>query len=191
MRHSWWSTPTLSRNPFSPIPIPMDGTITIQSCSQQGHAPQGICGGCPAASMNRIRAIQRTVGGSFGGKFEVVGLMSARAAMVTWRTGRPCKLTLTREQSIAESMKRHPFRSTIRIGATKDGRITAYEAAQVENCGAYNSQAPWMNIRPWCIPQAPMRFPTSAQTPTESLPTICTRVHSGATAPLRSFSPMR
>lgn len=56
-------------------------------------------------------------------------------------------------------MKRHPFRSTIRIGATKDGRITAYEAAQVENCGAYNSQAPWMNIRAMVHSAGPYEIP--------------------------------
>ena len=156
---------------------PNDGTITIQSCSQQGHAPREFVADALQLPMNRIRAIQRTVGGSFGGKFEVVGLMSARAAMVTWRTGRPCKLTLTREQSIAESMKRHPFRSTIRIGATKDGRITAYEAAQVENCGAYNSQAPWMNIRAMVHSAGPYEIPNIR---TDTYGVFTNNMHPGA-----------
>lgn len=137
----------------------VNGSITIRSCSQQGHMPAEFVADALGIPMNRVRAIQCTVGGSFGGKFEMVGLMSARAAMVLKKTGRPCKMTYSREDSIIESAKRHPFRTTIRIGADKKGKILAYHAVQMENCGAYNNQAPWMNIRamvhsagPYCIP---------------------------------------
>lgn len=121
--------------------------ITIRSCSQQGHMPREFVADALQLPMNRVRAVQCTVGGSFGGKFELVGLMSARAAMVLKKTGRPCRLTYTREDSILESAKRHPFLTTIRVGASRDGRLLAYQSRQLENCGAYNNQAPWMNIR--------------------------------------------
>jgi len=127
--------------------------------------------------MNRIRAVQRTVGGSFGGKFEVVGLMSARAALVTLKTGRPCKMTLTREQSIMESMKRHPFLSSIRIGALRDGTILAYQATQIENCGAYNSQAPWMNIRAMAHSAGPYKIPNIR---TDTYGVFTNNMHPGA-----------
>ena len=123
------------------------GTVVVRSCSQQGHAPREFVADALGLPMNRVRAVQCAVGGSFGGKFELVGILSGRAAVVSRKTGRPCKMTLSREDSILESAKRHPFRTTIRVGAKRDGTITAYQARQVENCGAYNSQAPWMNIR--------------------------------------------
>lgn len=122
-------------------------TLMIRSCSQQGHMPRDFVADALRLPMNRVRAVQCTVGGSFGGKFEMTGLMCARAALVTQRTGRPCKITYTREDSIIESAKRHPFITTIRIGADRNGKILAYQARQLENCGAYNNQAPWMNIR--------------------------------------------
>lgn len=125
----------------------VDGCLVIRSCSQQGHMPRAFVADALGMKMNRIRALQCTVGGSFGGKFEMVGLMCARAAMIVKKTGRPCKLTYTREESILESAKRHPFHTTIRVGASRDGKLLAYQAKQVENCGAYNNQAPWMNIR--------------------------------------------
>jgi len=135
------------------------GTVVVRSCSQQGHAPREFVADALRIPMNRVRAVQCTVGGSFGGKFELVGVLSGRAAVVSRRTGRPCKMTLTREDSILESAKRHPFRTTIRVGAKKDGTLTAYQARQVENCGAYNSQAPWMNIRAMVHSAGPYRIP--------------------------------
>lgn len=135
------------------------GTVVVRSCSQQGHAPREFVADALKIPMNRVRAVQCTVGGSFGGKFELVGVLSGRAAVVSRRTGRPCKITLSREDSILESAKRHPFRTTIRVGAKRDGTLVAYQAAQVENCGAYNSQAPWMNIRAMVHSAGPYRIP--------------------------------
>ena len=38
-------------------------------------------------------------------------------------TGRPVKMTYTREDSLLESTKRHPFTTTIRVGAKADGTL--------------------------------------------------------------------
>lgn len=137
----------------------MEGGVLVRSCSQQGHEPRGFVAHALGLPQARVRAVQCAVGGSFGGKFELVGLMCARAAMVWAATGHPCKLTYAREDSLVESPKRHPFRTTVRIGATREGKILAYEASQIENAGAYNNQSPWMNIRarvhsagPYAIP---------------------------------------
>lgn len=146
--------------PESVLALP-DGPegVLIRSCSQQGHMPQEFVADCLQVPMNRVRAVQCAVGGSFGGKFETVGLMCGRAALVLRRTGRPCKMTFSREDSILESPKRHPFVTTVKVGATADGRITAYQSAQVENAGAYNNQAPWMNIRARAHSAGPYRIP--------------------------------
>lgn len=123
-----------------------DGVL-IRASSQQGHTPQEFVADALQIPMSRVRAVSTTVGGSFGSKLELVGLMCGRAAVAMSATGRPVKMTYAREDSILESTKRHPFTTTVRIGATADGKICAYQASQVENAGAYNNQAPWMNIR--------------------------------------------
>lgn len=123
------------------------GCMTVRSCSQQGHTPRDFVADALQIPLNKVRAVQCTVGGSFGGKFEMTGLMCARAAMLAKKTGRPCRITYSREDSILESAKRHPFRTTVKVGASIDGKILAYKALQQETCGAYNNQAPWMNIR--------------------------------------------
>lgn len=123
------------------------GIMMIRSCSQQGHSPRDFAADALQIPLNKVRAAQCTIGGSFGGKFEIVGILCGRAAVVAKKTGRPCKMTLSREDSILESAKRHPFTTTIKIGADREGNIQAYQSTQIENCGAYNNQAPWMNIR--------------------------------------------
>lgn len=80
-------------------------------------------------------------------RFQTIGKSQIRVDAFDKVTGRPCKITYSREDSILESAKRHPFHTTIKIGADKSGKILAYQSSQVENCGAYNNQAPWMNIR--------------------------------------------
>lgn len=133
--------------PESVTAIPSGDMMVIRSCSQQGHMPQRFVADCLQIPMARVRAEQCVVGGSFGGKFETVGLMCGRAALVARTLGAPCRLTYSREDSLLESPKRHPFTTHVRIGASEDGHFLAYEALQIENAGAYNNQAPWMNIR--------------------------------------------
>lgn len=121
--------------------------VLVRASSQQGHGPQEFIADALQIPMSRVRAVSTVVGGSFGSKFELVGLMCGRAAVAMAATGRPVKMTYTREDSLLESTKRHPFTTTIRVGAKADGTLTAYRSSQVENAGAYNNQAPWMNIR--------------------------------------------
>lgn len=128
------------------MPEGVDGVL-VRASTQQGHGPQEFVADALQIPMSRVRAVSTAVGGSFGSKFELVGLMCGRAAVAMQATGRPVKMTYSREDSILESTKRHPFTVSVRVGATADGILTAYESAQVENAGAYNNQAPWMNIR--------------------------------------------
>jgi CO/xanthine dehydrogenase Mo-binding subunit len=59
--------------------------------------------------LNRVQLIQATLGGSFGGKDEVMTSMCCRAALLALATGRPVKMVNSREESMLESYKRHPY----------------------------------------------------------------------------------
>lgn len=145
--------------PESVLAIPSGRTMVIRSCSQQGHMPQEFVADCLQVPMARVRAEQCVVGGSFGGKFEMAGLMCGRAALAARVVGAPVKMTYPREDSMVESPKRHPFETHVRVGATADGRLLAYESTQAENAGAYNNQAPWMNIRARVHSAGPYHIP--------------------------------
>ena len=97
--------------------------------------------------LNRVQIVQSTLGGSFGGKDEVMTSMCCRAALLALRTGRPVKMVNTREESMLESYKRHPYNLHYKWGARKDGTITAMEADCVADGGAYASTSKFVTWR--------------------------------------------
>ncbi|MEW6623347.1 MAG: xanthine dehydrogenase family protein molybdopterin-binding subunit [Bacillota bacterium] len=129
------------------VPDPIDGTMTVFSSSQNPYFTRRYVADILQCGMHKVRIVQQTLGGSFGGKEEGVGLIAGRAAILAQKTGRPVKIALTREESILESSKRHPFRLKYKIGATREGKIMALEAELVDNSGAYNNQTQFMNFR--------------------------------------------
>ncbi len=129
------------------VPNPLDSTMTVYSSSQNPYFTRRYIADILQCGVHKVRIIQQTLGGTFGGKEEGVGLISARASFLAKKTGRPVKIVLTREESILESSKRHPFRFRYKVGATQDGKIKALEAELVDNIGAYTNQTQYMNFR--------------------------------------------
>lgn len=84
-----------------------------------------------------IQVISHPTGGAFGGKTDIS--IQALLALAAFVTKRRVKITLTREESLKASVKRHPMRLYYRIGFGKDGRIKAIESDILADCGAYES----------------------------------------------------
>ena len=97
--------------------------------------------------LNMVQLVQATLGGSFGGKDEVMTSMCCRAALLARATGRPVKMVNSREESMLESYKRHPYVMNYRWGAKKNGTITAMEIRCVADGGAYASMSPFVTWR--------------------------------------------
>lgn len=97
--------------------------------------------------LNKVQIIQATLGGSFGGKDEVMTSMCCRAALLCLKTGKPVKMVNTREESMLESYKRHPYILYYRWGAKKNGSITAMEIRVIADGGAYASMSPFVTWR--------------------------------------------
>jgi len=97
--------------------------------------------------LNQVQLIQATLGGSFGGKDEVMTAMCCRAALLALRTGKPVKMVNTRGESMLESYKRHPYIMDYRWGAKKDGTITAMTIRCIADGGAYSSMSPFVTWR--------------------------------------------
>lgn len=126
---------------------PKDGTITCEASAQNPFFSRRYLADASGNTMSESRLIQRTLGGSFGGKEEGVGVLIGRTAMLHQATKRPVKMVNTREESILDSAKRHPFNFSYKIGAKKNGEIMAIEGTLVDNSGAYNNQSQFMNWR--------------------------------------------
>ncbi len=113
-----------------------DGRLTLWSSTQIPHYLHRTLAHVLGLPADRIRVIASPVGGGFGGKSDIFPheLVAAKLSMVT---GRPVKAALTREESFYCHRGRHPALMRFRLGATRDGRITALESTTYLDGGAY------------------------------------------------------
>jgi CO/xanthine dehydrogenase Mo-binding subunit len=82
-----------------------------------------------------VRFIMSPVGGGFGGKEDMI--FQGMLALMAMKTRRPVRYVFTREESIIATAKRHPSRTTLKMGLTRDGRIRAVEFKMICDGGAY------------------------------------------------------
>jgi CO/xanthine dehydrogenase Mo-binding subunit len=102
---------------------------------------------CLGIPYSMVKVFQVAMGGGFGGKEDIPSEICARAALMAAATGRPVKFVLSREEDLLTTSKRHPMIMDYRIGARKDGRLTALEAVIYADCGAYDSLSPVVLFR--------------------------------------------
>ena len=88
----------------------------------------------------KVRVFCERVGGGFGAKQEM--LVEDIVALAVLRTGRPVKLEFTREEQFIATTTRHPMRVRIKMGARRDGLLTAMEMHVISNTGAYGNHGP-------------------------------------------------
>jgi len=114
------------------------GLLTVWSTTQVPHYLHRELSRVLGVSPARIRVVQPPLGGAFGGKSEPFGheICAAKLAFVT---GRPVRILLTREEEFYVHRGRHPMRMRFRVGATKDGALTAVDAETAIDGGAYSS----------------------------------------------------
>ena len=129
------------------VPGPTDGTVTVYGSIQNPFTARRHVAQVLGVSLNRVRVIRCAMGGSFGGKDDVMSAMCARAALAALKTGRPVKIVNTREESIIESYKRHPYIMKYKVGATGDGKLQAMEIYILADAGPYSSMTPFVTWR--------------------------------------------
>ncbi len=88
--------------------------------------------------LNNVRAICKYFGGGFGSKLEL-GKYAVIAALLSRKTGRPVKITLTREETLLCVGNRPEARTTLKAGVKKDGTLTALQLTNIATPGAYAS----------------------------------------------------
>lgn len=91
---------------------------------------------------DKIRVIQAETGGGFGGKEEYPSMIAAHAALLAWKARRPAKIIYDRLEDMVATTKRHPSRTRIRSGFTRDGRLVALDVDFRIDGGAYMTLSP-------------------------------------------------
>jgi CO/xanthine dehydrogenase Mo-binding subunit/aerobic-type carbon monoxide dehydrogenase small subunit (CoxS/CutS family) len=135
-----------------------DGVVTVISPSQNITHHRHALARILAFPINKVRFIMSPVGGGFGGKEDMI--YQGMLALMAMKTRRPVRLVFTREESIASTAKRHPSRSTLRMGLTHDGRIQAYSLQMICDGGAYGLSTEGVMRKAAILAAGPYNLPT-------------------------------
>uniref|UniRef100_A0A8C6HTF2 Xanthine dehydrogenase n=1 Tax=Mus spicilegus TaxID=10103 RepID=A0A8C6HTF2_MUSSI len=84
---------------------------------------------------NRIVVRVKRMGGGFGGKETRSTLISTAVALAAYKTGRPVRCMLDRDEDMLITGGRHPFLAKYKVGFMKTGTIVALEVAHFSNGG--------------------------------------------------------
>ncbi len=99
----------------------------------------GVRQGLAAAlglSLNKVRVIKKYMGGGFGSKNRL-GKYTVLAALAARRLGRPVQLMLSRKEENLAAGNRHATVQRLKLGAKRDGSLTAISLKAWAAVGAY------------------------------------------------------
>ncbi|GAA4970835.1 CO/xanthine dehydrogenase Mo-binding subunit [Nonomuraea thailandensis] len=117
-----------------------DGVLTIVAGGQNPFHDRRQLAAILGVPESRLRVLHPMMGGAFGGKEDLN--VQPLLALVTWHTGRPCRMMYDRQESIAAGVKRHSFQVRYRIAATSAGDLVAADVDFVAEAGAYTTLSP-------------------------------------------------
>ncbi len=104
----------------------VNGKITLWSSSQSPFAQRNLIAKALHINHSRLRVITPHVGGGFGSKAGV-SMEGAAVALAMHAKGRPVKLRMSREEEFFTTFVRQGLIARIKMGMTRDGRITAMQ----------------------------------------------------------------
>jgi xanthine dehydrogenase YagR molybdenum-binding subunit len=122
-----------------------DGKLLVRTSNQVIGAARRTIAKALALAPEDVRVLAPFVGGGFGGKTGV-GPEVILAAIAAEKVGRPVKIALPRAQTAYLVHHRSATTQRVRIGATEDGRITAFAH---EGVAAQNDDASFLEPIPF------------------------------------------
>ena len=119
--------------------LDIHGRLNIYTSTQNPFHTRRILGHALDLPLKGIRVVKPRVGGAFGGKQHIH--VEPFVALVTLKTGRPARITLTRREVFEATFCRHQTRINMRIGASRDGSLNVIDMNVLSNTGAYGEHA--------------------------------------------------
>ena len=112
------------------------GRLTVWSASQSPYTQRNLFAEALGIPHQNVRVITPYVGGGFGGKagvtMEIMG-----AALATMVKGHPVKVRWSREQEFTNTYQRQGLVAHLKVGARRDGTLTALAHTMHWDAGAY------------------------------------------------------
>lgn len=133
--------------------------ITIYGSVQNAHRVRAMVAKYLALPQAKVNVKRSVLGGSFGGKDDIIDHLACRAALLAQLTERPVKMTYNREQSMRESYKRHPYLMHYKIGLDDEARIKAIKIDILADGGSYAGQTVFVTWRSSVQAAGPYNIP--------------------------------
>jgi carbon-monoxide dehydrogenase large subunit len=118
-----------------------DGKLTFWVSTQNVHWSRDAVVGAMGLDADNVRVIAPDVGGGFGAKIGA----DREGILVAWasrRVSRPIRWVETRSENLVAMTHGRGQRQTLKIGGTRDGKITAYRLDVLQDAGGYPRMAP-------------------------------------------------
>ena len=112
-----------------------DGDVFLYSTDQSAHQTLHECR--MVLGTDKVKVQNALVGGGFGGKEDMT--VQHHAALLTYVTGRPVKVKLSRAESLLIHPKRHRFEMDFTMGCDENGIIQGVKAKVISDTGAFAS----------------------------------------------------
>ncbi len=129
------------------VPDPTTKGFKVYGSIQNPFTTRKVAALFMGLNLNQVNVFASTLGGSFGGKDDIINNISCRLALLSKMTGKPVKITYSRENSLKESYKRHPYIMNYKVGFNKAGKLKAMKIDVLADSGAYSSQTFFVNWR--------------------------------------------
>ncbi len=91
--------------------------------------------------LHKVKVRKIAIGGAFGGRSEICPA-DYICALLARKTGRPVKITFTREENTIGTRQAHAMITTHKTGVDREGRVLARETTCYMDGGAYSSTGP-------------------------------------------------
>jgi putative selenate reductase molybdopterin-binding subunit len=99
------------------------GRLVLRASTQVPWHVRRIVARVIGIAENKVRVIKERVGGGFGAKQDII--VEDVAGYLAWITGRPVFFRYDREKEFIASRTRHAMEITVKLGAKRDGKLTA------------------------------------------------------------------
>ncbi len=113
-----------------------DNSLTIHCSTQHPSEIQQVTAHILGLQQNQVICITKRMGGGFGGKESQACHYAVMAGLVALKTKRPSRAVLNKDDDMAVTGKRHPFKNKYKVSFKSDGLITALKTELFSNGGA-------------------------------------------------------
>ena len=124
--------------PESGLAVPDgNGGVELYVSCQNLHLDQSQVAASLGLPLDKVRLVLSGVGGAFGGKEDLN--VHIHACLLALATGRPVRMSYSREESFYGHVHRHPATVRVELGARRDGTLVFSRVRLVLDGGAYTS----------------------------------------------------